>query len=123
MLLPFLTEKVQKIFANFEVEIPTHIDEANHFNLLKQTQNVTKGEISNKFVEFSKNDSLAKISKRMNLREYLANEQKGKDSKFDADLFEAFIGALYLDAGQNGLDKAYEFLYENFSNIICPIEI
>ncbi|MBQ3494859.1 MAG: hypothetical protein IJA69_05520, partial [Clostridia bacterium] len=44
LLMPFLTEKVQKIFANFNVETPTKIDEENHFNLLKATQNVTKGE-------------------------------------------------------------------------------
>ena len=89
--------------------------------LIERYKSASKGEIANRYVDFSKNDSLAKISKQMNLREYLATERKSSDSKFDADLFEAFIGALYLDATQDGLDKAYEFLYENFSNIICPI--
>ncbi|MBQ4647088.1 MAG: hypothetical protein IJB79_07040 [Candidatus Gastranaerophilales bacterium] len=89
--------------------------------LIERYKNASKGEISNRYIDFSKNDSLARISKQMNLREYLATERKSTNSKFDADLFEAFIGALYLDAGQDGLDKAYDFLYENFSNIICPI--
>ena len=44
LLLPFLTEKVQLVFANFGLEVPTTISETEHFNQLKPTQTVIKGE-------------------------------------------------------------------------------
>ena len=69
-----------------------------------------------------KNETLSKLSKKMNLREYLSSQTSNNSSKFDADLFEAFIGAYYLDDKNSGLDDVYEFLYDNFSNIICPVE-
>ncbi|MBR3604703.1 MAG: hypothetical protein IKL52_01590 [Candidatus Gastranaerophilales bacterium] len=81
-----------------------------------------KSEISKRFIDFSKNETLSRLSKKMNLREYLSSQVNNNSSKFDADLFEAFIGAYYLDDMQSGLDDVYEFLYDNFSNIICPVE-
>lgn len=90
--------------------------------LIERYPDVEKSEISKRFIEFSKNETLSKLSKKMNLREYLSSQTSNNSSKFDADLFEAFIGAYYLDDKNSGLDDVYEFLYDNFSNIICPVE-
>ena len=90
--------------------------------LIEKYPDINKSELSRRFIDFSKNETLSHLSRKMNLREYLSSPSNNNSEKFDADLFEAFIGAFYLDDKQNGLDDIYEFLYNNFSNIICPME-
>ena len=58
-----------------------------------------KGEIEKKYVRFTKNDSLGKIAKKMNLNTYIENSSNSFNKKTNADLFEAVIGAMYLDGG------------------------
>jgi dsRNA-specific ribonuclease len=89
---------------------------------MKHLQNIAEYSAYFLIVNLSKNQTLAMLSKAMNLREYLSFSLNNKLPKFDAGLFKAFIGAYYLDDDKSGLDDVYVFLYDNFSNIICLIE-
>ena len=72
--------------------------------------------------KFSNNSYLTEISKKMKLGDYtihVGNSPAG--NKRHADMFEALIDAIYLDNGIDGLDKAYEFLYNNFKDVLLKM--
>ena len=52
--------------------------------------------------------------KGMNLADYRINIENKMGQKRYADFFEALIGAIYIDSGEDGFSKVYEFLYNNF---------
>lgn len=73
---------------------------------------------------FTSNENLIKIGKRMQLDKYSQGFEGHKtDDKRYADIFEAILGAIYLDGGKYGLEKAYGFIKENFEDEILSIKV
>ena len=89
-----------------------------HEYLYKNIPQDKKGVIGKKLHTFVSNENLAKLSLEMGLDKLLLTKMPLKDKRH-ADLFEALIGAIYLNDSQNGLDNVYKFLEENFGDIIC----
>ncbi len=70
-----------------------------------------------KLHRFTRNSNLAKIGTRMKLDKYVLGSKHFEIKRY-ADMFEALVAAIYLDGGENGLDKAYQFINDNFRDEI-----
>ena len=75
----------------------------------------SKGEIEEKYIELVNNRNLSKISTKMQLPDHIS--RGGYVSKKNsADIFEALIGAIYLNFG---MEKVYDFLNKNLNTQQC----
>ena len=71
----------------------------------------SKGEIEEKYIELINNHNLSQISTKMQLPDHIS--RGGYVSKKNsADIFEALIGAIYLNFG---MEKVYDFLDKNLN--------
>lgn len=70
---------------------------------------------------FVNNKNLAVISKKMGLESFTINRNTSKSKKRAADLFEALVGAIFIDGGKDGINNVYKFLDENFRDDILNI--
>lgn len=70
---------------------------------------------------FVKNKNLAILAEKMNLANYTINRDKTRGEKRTADMFEALIGAIFLDGKEDGIDNVYKFLDDNFRDDILNI--
>lgn len=91
-----------------------------HEYLFKNTPADKKGVIGKRLHEFVSNENLTKLSLEMGLGKLLLTKSPLKDKRY-ADLFEALLGAIYIDGGIDGIDNVYKFLDENFRNEILGI--
>lgn len=84
----------------------------------------TEGKLSRMRASLVRKETLAQLSKKLGLGEYLRlGEGELKSGGFQrasilADVFESVIGALYLDAG---LAQAREFIERNFADLLQDI--
>ena len=80
---------------------------------------INKDEICSITQKFNSNDNLAKLSKKMNLKEISdCRIEEDVDDKFYADLFEGLIGAIYIEGKEFGIENVCKFLEENFKEEI-----
>ncbi|MBQ4646778.1 MAG: hypothetical protein IJB79_05465 [Candidatus Gastranaerophilales bacterium] len=78
--------------------------------------------ISAKRHAFVKNKNLAKLAEKMNLANYTINRDKARGEKRTADMFEALMGAIFLDGKEEGINNVYKFLNEHFKDEICNVK-
>lgn len=79
--------------------------------------------ISAKRHAFVKNKTLSLMAQRMDLASYTINRDKARGEKRTADMFEALMGAIFIDGKEEGINNVYKFLDENFRNEICKIQV
>jgi len=85
--------------------------------LSKKESNIPKEEIYPRAQELACNKNLTKIAQQMNLIDYsICSLNADISEKFYADIFEALIGAIYLDNKNKGFVKVCEFLEANLIN-------
>jgi len=94
-----------------------------HEILQDNLPNAPRETICSKRHAFVKNKNLSKVADEMNLSSYTINRNHTRGGKRTADLFEALIGAIFLDGGEDGVDNVYKFLDSNFRDEILNIEI
>lgn len=70
---------------------------------------------------FVNNKNLAQVADKMGLMNYTINRNCAIGEKRPADLFEALVGAIFMDGGADGIDKVYKFLDDNFRDEIVNI--
>ena len=63
------------------------------------------------------------MAQRMDLGSYTINRDKARGEKRTADMFEALMGAIFLDGKEEGINNVYKFLDKHFRNDICNIAI
>ena len=81
--------------------------------LSKNLANTKATKIKHKLDIFISNKNLIKLSEKLDLNEFIITSNSLCE-KSEADVFEALLGAIYLDGGIYGLDNAYKFLDDNF---------
>ena len=89
-----------------------------HEILQENLPNASREQISSKRHAFVKNKNLAILGRKMQLDDYTMNRNEKRSDKRNADMFEALIGAIFLDGGKDGINNAYKFLNENFKELI-----
>ncbi|MBR5303400.1 MAG: hypothetical protein IKU37_01070 [Candidatus Gastranaerophilales bacterium] len=90
-----------------------------HEILQNNLPNATRREICPKRHYFTRNENLVSLAKEMKLPDYAINRNETQANKRPADMFEALIGAIFIDGKENGFDNAYEFLDKHFRDKIC----
>jgi len=86
----------------------------------------SQGELSKTRAKFVQTNSLVKIAKDLNLAAYVTigpsikREMVQQSDKILEDIFEAFVGAIYLDLG---FEKAYAFVGNFFRPLITEVEM
>ncbi len=70
---------------------------------------------------FVKNSNLSILADKMELMHYTINRNQVRGEKRSADIFEAVVGAIFMDAGTDGISKVYKFLDDNFREEIIKI--
>lgn len=93
-----------------------------HEILQNNLSNAPRKIISAKRHAFVKNSNLSILAQEMNLERYTINRDKARGEKRTADMFEALIGAIFLDGKEKGIDNVYKFLDNNFKDKICSME-
>ena len=83
---------------------------------------VSRQKICAKRHAFVKNENLITLSKEMKLPSYTINRNTPQGDKRKADMFEALIGAIFMDGKEVGINKVYRFLDKNFRDKICSVE-
>jgi ribonuclease-3 len=84
----------------------------------------SQGELSKTRAKFVQTISLVKIAKELNLAAYVTigpsikREMVEQSDKILEDIFEAFVGAIYLDLG---FEKAYAFVANFFRSLITEV--
>lgn len=86
----------------------------------------SEGEMSKTRAKFVQTESLVLIAKKLNLVEYITigpsiqRADVGASKKILENVFEAFIGAIYVDLGYK---KAYDFVSHHFRQLIEQVKI
>jgi ribonuclease-3 len=86
----------------------------------------SQGELSKTRAKFVQTNSLVKIAKDLNLAAYVTigpsikREMVQQSDKILEDIFEAFVGAIYLDLG---FEKAYAFVGNFFRPLITEVDM
>lgn len=88
--------------------------------IYRECIHMAEGELTTLRSSLVRRETLAELSKRINLNEYVfighGGENEIKENvKFQCDIFEALIGAIYLDLG---FDAAHEFVLNQFKPFI-----
>jgi len=84
----------------------------------------SQGELSKTRAKFVQTISLVKIAKELNIADYVTigpsikREHVEQSDKILEDIFEAFVGAIYLDLGY---EKAYAFVGTFFRSLITHV--
>ena len=92
-----------------------------HEILQDNLPNLSRQKICAKRHAFVKNKNLSLMADKMKLMDYTINRNQARGEKRSADLFEALIGAIFMDGGADGVDKVYKFLDDNFRDEIINI--
>lgn len=90
--------------------------------LSEQLPDALEGDLTGEKLKIVCNKNIANFGKRLNFEELTTHSKYLEDKKY-ADMFEALIGAIYVDAGGikgDGIEKAYNFLMENFAQDFTP---
>lgn len=90
-----------------------------HEILQNNLPNTPRETICSKRHAFVKNKNLSIIADKMNLSKYTINRNHTRGEKRIADMFEALIGAIFINGKENGINDVYKFLDENFRDEIC----
>ncbi|MBQ4646777.1 MAG: hypothetical protein IJB79_05460 [Candidatus Gastranaerophilales bacterium] len=88
-----------------------------HEILNKNFPKINSEQLSQKTIAFVKNEKLIEIAKRLKMDELVVSGNPLKE-KHCADIFEALVGAIFLDGGIYGLDNVCQFLDNNFKEEI-----
>jgi ribonuclease III len=86
----------------------------------------SQGELSKTRAKFVQTNSLVKIARALKLADYVTigpsikREMVAMSDKILEDIFEAFIGALYLDLGHQ---EAYRFVADFFKPLIINVDM
>ena len=94
-----------------------------HEILQDNLENAPREIISAKRHAFVKNKNLALLAEKMNLASYTINRDKARGEKRTADMFEALMGAIFLDGKEEGINNVYKFLDKHFRDDICNMTI
>ena len=88
----------------------------------KNSQEGTLTKTNQKIVS---NENLAKFAEKLGLGEMSYLREKEYNTKHLADMFEALLGAIFIEGKDEGFNDAYKFLKDNFSDEIlnCDVEI
>ncbi len=88
--------------------------------LAKNLPDAQEGELTQEKLRIVCNKNISRFGKKLEF-EKLTSHGKHLDDKKYADMFEALLGAIYVDSGGiegEGVQKAYNFLIENFEDEI-----
>lgn len=94
--------------------------------IFKNRSDMDQGLMSKLRSNLVKSQSLAKYARTINLAEYIrtgqsiSNEQINQSNKILEDVFEALIGAIYLD---HGMDVAYNFIFKFIKPDVDNVDI
>lgn len=86
----------------------------------------SEGEMSKTRAKFVQTESLVLIAKKLNLVDYITigpsiqRADVGGSKKILENVFEAFVGAIYVDLGY---EKAYNFVNHHFRQLIQQVKI
>jgi len=86
----------------------------------------SEGEMSKTRAKFVQTESLVLIAKKLNLVDYITigpsiqRADVGASKKILENVFEAFIGAIYVDLGY---EKAYQFVSHYFRQLVQQVKI
>ena len=92
-----------------------------HEILQDNLPNLSRRGICAKRHAFVKNSNLSILADKMELMRYTINRNQTRGEKRSADIFEAVVGAIFMDAGTDGISKVYKFLDDNFREEIVKI--
>lgn len=84
--------------------------------------NALEGDLTQEKLKIVCNKNISNFGKKLNFEELTTHGKHLEDKKY-ADMFEALLGAIYVDAGGirgNGVNKVYDFLNNYFLDEITP---